>query len=407
MIDYWSPENNVTKKYMENFDKFLRVWQNGSADIDALKNSEYGKILGYRHHMTYLWENPMDPEEIKWYAEQGIRKEMFETENFYTRWMLLTPEDMYENGNNDRKYPLVFVNHGGGNALEIEEFSTGHNILVAREGFMAAYLQNTNTDNILRVLSILEKKYPVDTERVYVVGYSQGGGKASDCAFRAPMKFAAHAPCGNDIYRYVDRFSVPYTNEEKRNLRTSLLPFMQVVGCCEHGNIVPLNNWVKNDGKRPGRVEGDIRTYPPRDVNADPTRPSDPNHKGGHVGPPEDADPRVWMVEQLNCRLDLLSCAPRNIDKCISYADTPEDELHHVLGFYGDEEKIETYYGYKHYTIDIWNKDNINAFRYVAVENSPHWPQVMLGELTWKFFKKFRRDCKSGKIIEDEYIYAK
>lgn len=399
MVNYWDKKQNpVTGEQLEEFVRYMRAWSNEGCDVDALISSEYGHKLGELQDLAYRWEDPMDPELLAWYRAHGVKKEMFETEHFYTRWALLTPLNVEEG----KKYPLVFVNHGGGNYLESEEFSTGFNILVGREKFMAAYLQNTNTENIRRILDQLCKDYPVDTERVYVAGFSQGGGKTTDCAFRMPERFAAHAPCGNDIYRYVDRWSVPYSAEDHERLKQAFLPFMQVVGCNEHSNIIPLNNWIP---ARPQaeRIEGDLHTYPSREGEVDPTRPSDPKHPGGHIEPPEGCDRRMWMVEQLNKRLELLDVAPRDPKICLGYENTPEDELHHILGFYGDKEEIQMYYGYKHYTVDIFNKDGMNAFRYVAVENSPHWPPVMLGELVWAFFRQFRRDTATGKIVVDEY----
>lgn len=111
------------------------------------------------------------------------------------------------------------------------------------------------------------------------------------------------------------------------------------------------------------------------------------------------------MIGRLNKRMDTLNCEPRDSKTCISYLNTPEDELHHVLGFYGDKEEIIWHYGYKYYTLNIWNREHINAFRYVAVENNPHWPPVLMAELLWDFFKQFRRDGKTGKIVEEEYRY--
>jgi hypothetical protein len=89
------------------------------------------------------------------------------------------------------------------------------------------------------------------------------------------------------------------------------------------------------------------------------------------------------------------------MEKCISYLDTPEDELHHVLGFYGDREEIKTILGLKHYFVDIYNEDGMNTFRYVCIENHPHTPPVTSAPILWDFFKKFHRDSASGKVIAE------
>ncbi len=51
------------------------------------------------------------------------------------------------------------------------------------------------TDTLVRqLLDIVVKRYPVDTTRIYVTGYSMGGIGAWDLAIRNPRRFAAIAP---------------------------------------------------------------------------------------------------------------------------------------------------------------------------------------------------------------------
>lgn len=180
---------------------------------------------------------------------------------------------------------------------------------------------------------------------------------------------------------------------------------MQIVGCCEASSFVPVNDWKprKDWGRESG---GEPYVNPRRDDEKDPTRIHGGRRRFSDLPePPEGVDKHRWMMERLNMRMDSLGCEQRDENQCIGYLDMPEDEFHHVLGFYGDEEKIEYYYGYKHYTVNIWNRDGINAFRYVAVENSPHWVPVMTGPLVWDFFRQFRRDQVTGKIVADLYCY--
>jgi len=109
------------------------------------------------------------------------------------------------------------------------------------------------------------------------------------------------------------------------------------------------------------------------------------------------------MIDRLNTRLASLGCVPRDMATCISYLNNSEENLHKVIGFYGDKEQTMIFYGYKHWRIDINNIDGLDAFRYVVVENSGHhWP-VMAAKLGWNFMKQFRRDSLTGEIIADNY----
>ncbi|MGL5436770.1 MAG: hypothetical protein ACRDBO_15415 [Lachnospiraceae bacterium] len=406
-LDYWSVKTNPeTGTKFEAFLGYLRVAHNGNADIDAFIDSEYGEALAKILHTRFTYEEePMGEGALAYFTSLGLKKVMYEDDDYYTRWEILTPLAMDEAGGRDKRYPLVIANHGGSNAIETEELCFGFPQIAAQEGFMVAYLQNTNWQNVDRVLGIIAEKYPLDEERVYLTGYSQGGYQVTSTYFRIPQKLTAVAPCGNDIYRTYDNFNIPYTDIETENLRKTLVPFMQVVGCCEASSFVPVNDWKprKDWGYESG---AELYLDPRRDDERDPTRIIGGRRRFSDMTvPPEGVDVHRWMIERLNMRLYILQCDARDPERCIAYLNTPEDELHHILGFYGDAEKIESYYGYKHYISDIWNADGINAFRYVAVENSPHWVPVMTGPLVWDFFRQFRRDRQTGKIITEEYQY--
>lgn len=362
----------------------------------------------------------MGEETLAYYHSLGLKKEMFNPEDYYSRWTLFTPLDLEAEAIKGKKYPLVFSHHGGGSSIEADEFSTGFARIAGREGFMVAFLQNTNWQNVERILDFIGEKYPLDRERVYISGFSQGGYQTHSFYFRIPEKVTAVAPCGNDIYRPWDNFDIPYTEKEHEHLRQVFVPFFQMTGCVEASSFVPLTDW------RPRKQWDDIgtpETYvdPRKNNDLDPTRMHEPGRgyrdpvrlrkkQGISWGqctpptPPADMDKHEWMMTRINKRMWLLGCEPRNNERCLSFANTSEDELHHVLGIYGDRESINYYFGYKHYTVDIFNHDGLNAFRYVSVENCPHWPYLMMGELAWEFFSQFRRDSHSGRIVEAKYV---
>ncbi len=403
-LNFWQHKTNPeTGMKFEAFRSYLDTSHNGNGDIDAFISSPYGKKLTELLETRFTYEeDPMGDACLSYYHSMGLTKEMHDDEDYYTRWASFIPDEAIRFP--EKKYPLVFMNHGGSNPIEVDEFSPNLLPVAGREKFMVICLQNTNWENLLRVLDEACHIYPVDTERVYLTGYSQGGYQVTSTYFRAPERFAAAAPCGNDIYRTYDNFNIPYTPEETRNLTETFLPFMQMVGECEASCFVPLNDWAPRKDWGPQAPKGKEYTPPRRNDAKDPTRIIGGRRPFSDMPvPPEGTDRHLWMISRLNMRMATLGCVPRDAKRCLSFLDTPEDELHHILGFYGDQEQIQTFYGYKHYRIDIYNKEHINAFRYIAVENCPHWPFVTMGELIWDFFRQFRRDSRTKRIIIDPY----
>lgn len=412
-LKYWSQETNPeTGEQFELFRDTLMDLGNPDFDLDRFLSDEYAaeltKLLDRRFRFT---PDPMGEACLEYYRSIGLKKEMFDTEGFYTRWVLFTPLELDENW----KYPLIISLHGGMNTIETEEFADRFTEKAAGEGYIVVYPQNTNTDHVLEILERVKEMYPIDEERIYVTGFSQGGMQARALVTRHPELFAAYAPCGNDLYRPSDFLNNEYTDEEIRHLKETFVPFLQIVGGNEPNFHVPKYQWrprltlLESLSEKFPEETGRIR--PGMDIDEsvygiDETYPHDENGKRTptrHPAPAPGEDVPTWAENRVNLRLDLLGCEPRDIEKCLGYADHPDSETHKVLGFYGDRDGVVTYYGKKHYTADIWNRDGLHAFRFVAVENAPHWPFVAWAEIAWEFFRGFRRSSATGRILADRY----
>ena len=175
------------EKYSQLTQAF-RCAHNGLCDIDALLSSPYGREMEKLSLLRFRFEeDPMGEDCLAYYNALGIRKELFQEEDFYSRWAMFTPLRMKER----KRYPLIFWHHGGGNPIETDEFSTHLTQMAAREGFLVCMLQTTNWDVVDRMIDVLAEKYPVDKERIYVMGYSQGGQAAHSALIRIPEKLAA------------------------------------------------------------------------------------------------------------------------------------------------------------------------------------------------------------------------
>ena len=399
--DYWSAATNA-----RNGDKFeakldlLRISHNGGADIDSLIDSGYGAAYAQLLDLGFRFEEQPTGRAINdYYRSLGLRRQMFENHDYYTRWLLITPEELEDEAAAGRRYPLVFVNHGGFCSISDEEFLSGLPAVASDERIMVAMLQNTNWENTDRVLDRLIELYPVDTERVYMIGESQGACQITSTSFRIPERFAAVVTCGHEIYRDWDNFNVPFTADETAHLTSTFLPFMQINGQFEASSPAPVNDWYprKNWGRPPAP---EPFRDPRRDDRRDPTRVlTGQGRFSEKPQPPIGVDKHEWSIGQLNKMLATLGCTPRDPRTCISYLDEPPTDLHRILGFYGDRERIELHHDYRHYAADIDRADGTPAFRYVVVENAPHcWPATA-GRLGWEFLRRFRRDSTTGEIV--------
>jgi predicted peptidase len=129
------------------------------------------------------------------------------TKKVECKYLLYLPADYGKDA--EKKWPLIMFLHGAG--------ERGSNIkLVAKHGppkmiaqgkefdFIIVSPQCPNdlwwpeqTDLLINLLDEIEKKYRVDTDRVYLTGLSMGGFGTWSLAARFPQRFAAIAPiCG-------------------------------------------------------------------------------------------------------------------------------------------------------------------------------------------------------------------
>lgn len=399
---------------LRDFHGYLYTVNNGSMDVEGFLDSEYGKETARRLMIRSRIEK--DPAEAKrYYASIGLNKEYFDWDDYYDRWTLLTPREI-EPG---RAYPLVFWLHGGGNSIEAEENMTGFADIAAQEGFLLACPQNTNPEKVLQIIERVARQYPLDRGRVYLCGFSQGGAQCHGAYFRNPEKFAACVTTGNDIWRPWDNFAETYTEAEIEKTRRFRVPLMQMCGQVEPFPYAPLNSWSP---RRPPRQmpwgRPDTFEHPGKDDDLDPTRIHDltkgkfdavfgraDQHKwrmAPNYEPEPGSDYTDFAMKRVNFRMELLDCEPRDPEVCRGYLQEHQDTVHRVTGIYGDYEAVEYHYGYRHYTVGVRDRQGHEVYRFVCVQNTPHWPQLSMGELGWKFLKRFSRDPETGELIIEE-----
>ena len=398
-----------TKKF-DDFHGYLYAVNNGKMDVEGFIDSSYGEELAKRLSIRFLIEDDIQKAE-EYYDSIGLIRKLFSWDNYYERYSLLIPKDAYKR---NEKMPLVFWLHGLGNSLEAEENMTGFTDIANKEGFMLCSPQNTNPEKILEIIEEIASLYNLDRSRIYLAGFSHGASQIHGLYFRHPNVFAGVLTSGDEVYCPWDSFDTDYTEEELIRCKNLKMPIFLISGQCEPFPFAPMNEFHPKE-RLPRREWGrpDTSYQPDKDMQKDPTRLRKKFvDASGNVttkiimardySPSDGEDSSIWNLSCLNKRLDLLNLKARDIDKCLSFKSLHEDDIHRILGFYGDYEKIEYHYGYRHYVIGINDENNHQLFKFAVVSNSPHWPQLAIGEMGWDFLRHFSRDLYSGELIYEE-----
>ena len=354
----------------------------GRVDVNKLVNSPFGEqtVLAMENYILYVDE--MDPKLVAYYQSIGLKKELNEAGDYYTRWSCYTPLSLYKAENKGRKYPFLFINHGANMPMQWEECS-GFLPLCAKHEFIAVAAQNHNQDNLLRILEVVRKKYPVDESRIYSQGYSQGGFQTSVITLKNPGMFAGSFPGGNGVFYPKAIIS----DEDIENLRKFDMPVILVNG--QQEGVFPLYN-----SPAPGTPSA-ARTAPMFQNSPDPTLRgmaaifNDPDAPAGPI------DRNVYL---LNRRLYSARCRKVSKEEVLAAKDS-SDEVVRAHGIPYDHTEVREIYGVKHFIGDFRNDKGKDLLRFISVDNHPHWPPCTMPALQWEFISKYGRDARTKELI--------
>jgi polyhydroxybutyrate depolymerase len=117
------------------------------------------------------------------------------------------------------RLPLLLDLHGFGGSAQGEEQASGYDVLADRMGFMAVYGQSLSSAHgagwastrpmdlgidelgyFAALLNQLQRQFCVDERRVYVTGFSNGGGMTDMLACYLSGRVAAVAPVSGNYY---------------------------------------------------------------------------------------------------------------------------------------------------------------------------------------------------------------
>jgi len=150
-------------------------------------------------------------------------------------YILYIPKDYSK----EKSYPLVVFLHGSGEKTFLPESSPSHKMFIelcdkykfimvapngrnhpdfksSKKNFGASVYMNDGEQDVLQVISQVEKIYKIDLSKVYLTGYSMGGFGTWYLGSRHPDMFAAIAPvCGFGTGKNGSRFKCPPVDIDK------------------------------------------------------------------------------------------------------------------------------------------------------------------------------------------------
>lgn len=380
----WNKPENGERELVSLRVRTPRI-SSGDCDVDAIIESEMGRQMVLQFENFIRFGDEMDPVLLAQWAQtgKGLRKELHQRDSFWERWAVYTPLSAEKPENKDRKYPLVFVLHGGGMPINWEECS-GFLPIAAREELIVCLPQNHSIENIMRILEILKRDYPVDCSRIYSTGYSQGSMQTNALMFAHPEELAAVAPCGC----LAGPFATMMVDEQAvQAVANTRIPTFIMSGQQEGLYLVPYYEDAPAAGmygaNRPNIGKKDLAEESEEDKKL--------------VLPPPTKE---FKLESLNLRLRASNCKEVSMDDILACKTSP-DIVCRKIGMPFDSTEVRNIYGWDHYIGTVVDRYGDEYLKIVTVENFPHWPIPSMAEMAWDFMKHFSRDRVTGAIIDD------
>ena len=352
-------------------------------NIDAIIESEMGRQMVLQFEDFIRFGDEMDPVYVQKWHDLGLDKQMFQRDDFWGRWAVYTPTSAKLPQNKERKYPLVFVLHGGGMPINWEECS-GFLPIAAREELIVCLPQDHSVENIMRIFEILKRDFPVDLSRVYSTGYSQGSMQTNALMFAHPEILAAVAPCGC----LAGPFAMGMEPEERvQAVAKRRIPTFIMCGQQEGLYLVPYYQDAPQAGmygaNRPNIGKANLEEESEEDRKLRMPAPT-----------------REFKVESLNLRLRASNCRQVSMDEVLASQESA-DIVCKKIGMPFDKTEVRNIFGWEHYIGTVTNKYGDDYLQIVSVENFPHWPIPSMAEMAWEFMKHFSRNVETGELIDD------
>lgn len=324
--------------------------------IDDYIDSPVGEAQMELMYPFVLYPDEMGEDILNYWKnyEGGIIKEVHNSEaGRLEEWASYVPASAYDEANKDKLYPLVFVNHGGGDWKYTIECFGFVQLAAKTQEFIVVAPQNMTPPAIVPMIDHMKANYPVDMSRVYMTGDSNGGSHCLINAGANPKTFAAIAPFGIGAYM---RSTVP----EQINMGKYRMPIMTLNGNLDSYARLPIRD----------QNEGNLAADSVNNVNA-------------------------WYA------INEIVCEPLTVEKAAELAFS--DETDFIQRWTGIE--FTTIYT-KEYPDTVtyhfgenYDADGIPMYTHVMAEGGTHWQSAYYAEIAWDFFQRFSRNVETGELI--------
>ena len=381
--------------------KDLYTTFNPFVDLQAMKDGGYMEALAEMMEPVLMNFDDHSPEVVAYWAKRGMVKEFHGEDvpfswseyamktgyewkpnpegkqNNFIRWNSFVPVSAFDPKNAGRKYPVVFMLHGGFNPISIIDGWGVPQEAARREWIVIA--PSIELDDVLDIiLDEAKKLYPVDESRVYVCGFSYGGFMSNFIGNKRPDVYAAVAPCGAPISNgFVDKAIGPEPQT----------PFDGISRAKQAGTYMPVFNIYGNlDGFR-------FPLY-----NAKAFRPGVKNRDELPSGTPT-------LIDGINHWLDTNKGTPLNVDDVFALKDNPGScEAADKMGLPLPAEQFETVVadGITNYIASFPSEDGVVRTKIMCEMNMPHWPTPEMARQMFEFFSHFSRNTETLESIYTE-----
>lgn len=324
------------------------------------RHSTVGRRMADSMFMEHQYASSDDPELIAHWEEMGLVYESHHS--LGERWVTLAPKCAPEQP--EKKLPVLLVMKEVRDiapAMTLTAFQFYYDFIeIASQGecILLFFAMETPDDNdmLADLLREAQGLYPIDPERVYVIGQSHNGMFALEFARRHPDLVAAVAQLNDRHYINAPRYSVDnvlMTDEMIDDMAAHDMPLINICGHVE--NVF------------------------------------------AHVD--VDSEEFAHAAEGYQRRLRAFRCPAKPLED-IKNAHLSADLATRKNGIPADRTEVRYSMGSELYISHLQNQEGKWHLDLVSVENLPHMITPQMAELAWSFLRRFARDPETGEIKE-------
>ena len=346
-------------------------------DVDAFLATQDGQWL-MEKFATEAFAPDDSPKIHAYWAERGIVKEVHgRIDRPEGYWSVFIPKQVQANP--DRKVPLVFFMHGMSNPIRIMQ-GMGMVELAARDGFIVVTPQNEQPDYLVDLYRQVVDAYPVDTARVYMIGFSFGSHSTARMAVTHPELFAGvgmgSMPTLGDMRETritgIDYEPFRHTEEMVGRMAELGMPNLMMLGTDEMLRFLPFYDF-------------DLSYTEDTEENAD-------NHVRFVIDPNTEYD-------TFNAFRRAAGCQPIDPTEAREKSKVSDSATERMSGLLFESSEDVVLNGRTYHVGHSTNAAGQTWFKLYLAEGMLHLPTSQWAELTWNHLKQFSRDPETKRIV--------